>query len=71
MTGETIDRHFRRGPDLQRSEINIRDCLESLIWADEILVVDAFSTDETVAIAREFTDRVILNAWEGRLRKAS
>jgi glycosyltransferase involved in cell wall biosynthesis len=27
-------------------------CLESLAWADEILVVDSFSTDRTVEIAR-------------------
>jgi glycosyltransferase involved in cell wall biosynthesis len=48
-------------------ELNIRDCLESVTWADEIVVVDAFSTDRTVEIVREYTDRVILNAWEGHL----
>lgn len=36
----------------------IRDCLESVRWADEIVVVDGFSTDDTVAIAREFTGKV-------------
>ncbi|HET9480903.1 MAG TPA: glycosyltransferase family 2 protein [Candidatus Polarisedimenticolia bacterium] len=40
-------------------EENIRECLESVAWADEILVVDSFSTDGTLAIAREFTDRVL------------
>lgn len=39
----------------------IRDCLESVRWADEIVVVDGFSTDDTVAIAREFTDKVLLS----------
>jgi glycosyltransferase involved in cell wall biosynthesis len=33
-------------------EANIRDCLDSLSFADEILVVDSFSTDATVEIAR-------------------
>ncbi len=37
----------------------LRDCLTSVRWADEIVVVDGFSTDETVAVAREFTDRVL------------
>jgi glycosyltransferase involved in cell wall biosynthesis len=35
-------------------EVNIRECLESLAFADEILLVDSFSTDATVAIARSF-----------------
>ena len=48
-------------------ELNIRECLESVSWADEIVVVDAFSTDRTVEIAREYTDRVILNRWEGHI----
>lgn len=33
-------------------EVNIRECLESLAFADEIFLVDSFSTDGTVAIAR-------------------
>ncbi|HWZ86405.1 MAG TPA: glycosyltransferase family 2 protein [Thermoanaerobaculia bacterium] len=33
-------------------EVNVRECLESLGFADEILVVDSFSTDRTVEIAR-------------------
>jgi len=44
---------------------NIRAALESLSWADEIVVVDSESTDETVAIARRFTDRVIVRPWPG------
>jgi glycosyltransferase involved in cell wall biosynthesis len=39
--------------------------LESVRWADEIVVVDSQSTDETVAIARRFTERVIVRAWPG------
>jgi len=35
-------------------EATIRECLESLAFADRILLVDSFSTDATVRIAREF-----------------
>ena len=46
-------------------ESNVRACLESAKWADEIVVVDSFSTDATQAIAREYTDRVIEREWRG------
>ena len=46
-------------------EANIRQALESARWADEIVVVDAFSTDRTVAICREYTDRVFQHPWSG------
>jgi glycosyltransferase involved in cell wall biosynthesis len=39
--------------------------LASLAWADEIVVVDSESTDDTVAIARRYTDRVIVRPWPG------
>jgi len=37
----------------------IEPCLQSARWARELLVIDGFSTDETVAIARRYADRVI------------
>lgn len=46
-------------------EENIRRCLESVRWCDEIVVVDSFSTDGTVAICRQYTQRVIQRAWAG------
>jgi glycosyltransferase involved in cell wall biosynthesis len=46
-------------------EERLRPCLESVLWADELVVVDAGSSDKTTAIAREFTDRVLFRAWEG------
>jgi glycosyltransferase involved in cell wall biosynthesis len=46
-------------------EERLRACLESVVWADEIVVVDAGSSDKTMAIAREFTDRAIFRAWDG------
>ena len=45
---------------------NIRACLESVAWADEIIVVDSGSTDGTVELAREFTSHVYLHPdWPG------
>ena len=44
---------------------DIAAALESVKWADEIVVVDSESTDRTVAIAREFTDRVVVRPWPG------
>jgi glycosyltransferase involved in cell wall biosynthesis len=46
-------------------EKNIRRCLGSLSWCDEILVVDSFSKDRTVDLCREFTDRVYQHEWLG------
>ncbi len=46
-------------------EKNIRDCLESIKWADEIIVVDSGSTDRTLEICREFTDMLYINPWPG------
>lgn len=46
-------------------EDNIRDCLESLKWVEEIVVVDSFSTDRTVEICRQYTERVVQRPWAG------
>ncbi|MCK4851800.1 MAG: glycosyltransferase family 2 protein [Candidatus Omnitrophica bacterium] len=43
----------------------IRKCLESVKWADEIIVVDGRSDDGTVDIVREYTDKVIISAFSG------
>lgn len=46
-------------------EKNIRRCIESATWADEIIVVDSFSTDRTVEICNEYTTRVYQHEWLG------
>lgn len=46
-------------------EERIRACLESVAWADELIVVDAESQDKTASIARELTDHVIVRPWPG------
>src|SRR5258708_31436238 len=44
---------------------NIQAACESVAWADEILVVDSESTDDTREIAGRCGARVIVNAWPG------
>jgi glycosyltransferase involved in cell wall biosynthesis len=44
---------------------HIADCLRSVAWADERLVVDSGSTDDTVAAARQAGARVIARDWPG------
>ncbi|MEW6732714.1 MAG: glycosyltransferase family 2 protein [Acidobacteriota bacterium] len=46
-------------------EHNIAAALESVRWADEIIVIDAESTDATVSIASRFTEHVIVRKWPG------
>jgi len=46
-------------------EANIRDCLESVGWADEIVVSDSGSTDRTREICAEFGALVTSDAWRG------
>ncbi len=39
--------------------------LESVRWADEIVVVDSGSTDRTCDIARQYNARVLVKVWQG------
>ena len=48
-------------------EDNIKDCLESVAWTDEIVVIDSYSTDRTVQICKAYTDKVCQRAWSGFL----
>jgi glycosyltransferase involved in cell wall biosynthesis len=41
----------------------VQDTLESVRWADEILVVDSFSTDGTLDVCRKYTDRIIQHEY--------
>lgn len=43
----------------------IRDAISSLAFADEILLIDSESTDETVAVAESMGARVIIHPWMG------
>jgi glycosyltransferase involved in cell wall biosynthesis len=44
---------------------NIAAALDSVRWADEIIVIDSESTDDTVAIAERYTNHVIVRPWPG------
>src|SRR5256885_13821811 len=44
---------------------NISQACESVAWADEILVVDSESVDDTRQIASDSGARVITNPWPG------
>ena len=44
---------------------HIADAIDSASWSDEIIVVDAGSSDDTVAIARSKGARVETRAWSG------
>ena len=44
---------------------HIEEVLRSVSWADETIVVDAESTDDTVAIARRAATRVLVRPWHG------
>jgi glycosyltransferase involved in cell wall biosynthesis len=46
-------------------ERNVSAALQSLAWADEIVVVDSGSTDATVEICRGITDRIFTRNWTG------
>ena len=46
------------------SSCKIKDCLESVTWASEIVVVDDLSQDDTVDRVRRYTDRVYSRKWD-------
>ncbi|MBS3762718.1 MAG: glycosyltransferase family 2 protein [Planctomycetes bacterium] len=48
-------------------ENNIRECLESVAWVDEIVVVDSFSEDRTVEIAEQYADLIEQRPFPGHV----
>lgn len=46
-------------------ESNMAEVCETVSWADEIVIVDSFSTDRTVEIARRYTDRIFNREFKG------
>lgn len=49
----------------KNEEQMIYNCLRTCTWADELIVVDSFSTDRTVELVHEFTDKVYCVEWLG------
>jgi len=50
---------------VKNEEAHLRETLNALRWVDEIVVVDSGSTDKTVDVAREFTDKIYIKPWMG------
>jgi glycosyltransferase involved in cell wall biosynthesis len=49
----------------KNEEANIAACLESVRWADEIIVVDSQSTDKTIEVAKKYTTKIFIMEWKG------
>lgn len=50
-------------------EKNISRCLESAKWADEIILIDSFSTDRTIELASKFNVKIIQREYPGSSRQ--
>jgi len=46
-------------------EANIERSLNKLLWCDEIVVIDSYSTDKTVEICKQYNAKVFLKKFEG------
>lgn len=46
-------------------EHSIRECLQSISWVDEIIVVDSESKDQTLKICKEFRAKIFTKSWQG------
>ena len=53
-------------------EAKIEDCIKSVLWADEVVLIDSNSTDKTVEIAENLGAKVVQVHFEGfgKIRKA-
>ena len=49
----------------RNEEHNIIDCLQTLDFIDEIVVIDAGSGDKTVSLAKKYTKKVFFREWTG------
>ena len=66
MRGATLPRVKLTVTVITRNEAaNIEGALESVKWADEIVVVDSHSADETVALAGRYAARIVTHDWAG------
>ncbi|HEX4067331.1 MAG TPA: glycosyltransferase family 2 protein [Acidobacteriaceae bacterium] len=49
----------------KNEEANLARTLESVRWADEIVIVDCGSTDRTAEIAQEYGAKFFVESWKG------
>ena len=54
----------------KNEELNLPNCLESVKWAKEIIIVDGYSSDRTIETAKQYTDKIFFREMdiEGRHR---
>jgi len=51
---------------VKNEELNLAACLDTVKWADEIVVLDAGSDDKTIEIAKKYSEKVYVNSdWQG------
>lgn len=51
---------------VKNESAHLRECLNTVSWADEIVIVDSGSSDDTCKIAAEYTDKVYIETdWQG------
>jgi len=49
----------------QNEAHRIEPALKSVQWADEIVIIDAFSTDQTAKICQKYTNQIYQYQWQG------
>jgi glycosyltransferase involved in cell wall biosynthesis len=49
----------------KNAERDIRECIEAVKWVDEIIVLDDYSSDRTLEIARQYTDKIYQKKMTG------
>lgn len=49
----------------RNEERNITECLQSVSWSNDIVLVDSESSDRTVEIAKKMTAKIYVRQWEG------
>jgi glycosyltransferase involved in cell wall biosynthesis len=63
-TGKIVVRKVSAYVLTKNEEKHIKDCLESIKWVDEIVIIDDFSSDSTVEIARNMGCKLVQNKFE-------
>jgi glycosyltransferase involved in cell wall biosynthesis len=53
----------------RNEEKNIGNCIKSVEWCDEIVVIDDYSTDKTVEIAKKYKTKIYRNSLNGNFSK--
>ncbi|PIR88020.1 MAG: glycosyltransferase family 2 protein, partial [Candidatus Harrisonbacteria bacterium CG10_big_fil_rev_8_21_14_0_10_45_28] len=45
-------------------ELNLENCLKNIAdWVNEIIIVDSFSSDKTLEIAKKYTSKIVKHSF--------